>query len=370
MKFSCYKGDLNEALRFVMKAVAVKPITPTLAGIYLKADGSTLELQANKLSSGIVTTLPCSTEVPGEIVVIGKQLYDYARVLHDNLITFQDENSDNILAIESGGARIELLKMPASDFAKVKTDDLENLFLIQSVVLRELIRKTVFAVAKEEDARPIFTGCYFEIKDNQLSLVATNAHRLAFAKTELSDKYKDGAFVVPAESLRGLIDRIDPGKTDSSMRVTYSDRNMMVNFENVIMTTRLIDGAFPPYDKVIPTSSTTRVKVDTSELKRAVELVSLAAKQNEYNTAKFIFSQTGIEISSNASEGGGAGQNIVAEVEGDDLEISFNVNYIADVLRVIDSPYLNIALNDRYSPAAFTELNDDKYLYIVTPVRA
>lgn len=369
MKFSCYKSDLAEALQFVIRAVAVKPMTPILAGIYLKAEGSMLELQANNFSTGIIVRIPVNTEVAGEVVVSGKRFVEFVKNMPDDTITFSNEDTNNTLAIESGGASVELLTMNAADFPKVKTPETDRSFKIRTTVLKDLIKRTVFAVAKEND-RPIFTGCCFEIKGDQISLVATNTHRLALAKATLSDSYEECSFVVPAETLRGLMNRIASNEVENFVTISYSTRYLTFTFDNVFVNSRLIDGTFPPYDKVIPSSSTTKVKVDTGEFKRVVEFISLMSKETEYNTVKFVLSEGNIEISSNSPEVGGAVQNVEAEIDGDDLEIYFNVDYIADVLKVVDTKQLNIELNDKYSPAAFTEPDNDNYVYIATPVRA
>ena len=367
MKFSCYKSDLTEALQFVIRAVAVKPMTPILAGIYLKADGSMLELQANNFSTGMITRIPVNTEDPGEVVVSGKRFQEFVKNMPDDTITFSLE--DNTLSIESGGASVELLTMNAGDFPKVKTPETDRSFKIRTTVLRDLIKRTVFAVGKD-DMRPIFSGCCFEIAGDKISVIATNTHRLALAKETLSESYEDCSFVVPAEALRGIMLRIDPNDVENYVTINYSVRYLTFSFDNVFVNSRLIDGMFPPYEKVIPSSSSTNVKVETAAFRRAIEFVALMSKETEYNTVKFTFSDGNVEVSSNSPEIGGAGQNVEAEIEGDDVEISFNVSYISDALKVIDSKQLDIALNDKYSPAAFTEPGNDNYVYIATPVRA
>lgn len=366
MKFSCYKNDLTEALQFVIRAVAVKPMTPILAGIYLRAEGSMLELQANNFSTGIVTRIPVNTEVAGEVVVSGKRFQEFIRNMPDDTITFQDEG--NALMIESGGASVELLTMTASDFPKVKTPETDRSFRIRTTVLRDLIRKTVFAVGKD-DSRPIFMGCCFEIAGDKISLIATNAHRLAIATEKLNDSYEECSFVVPADTLRGLMLRIDPKDVENYITINYSTRYLTFTFDNVFVNSRLIEGQFPSYERIIPKSGTTHVTVKATDFKRVVEFISLMSKETEYNTVKLIFSDGAIEISSNSPEVGGAVQNVEAQIDGEELEISFNVDYIADVLRVIDSAQVNIELNDRYSPAKFTEPDNDSYVYIATPVR-
>ena len=369
MKFSCYKNDLTEALQFVIRAVAVKPMTPILSGIYLKAEGSMLELQANNFSTGIVTRIPVNTEIPGETVVSGKRFQEFIRSMLDDTITISDEGNSNSIKIESGGASVDLLTMNAYDFPKVKTPETQSMFRIRTTMLRDLIQKTVFAVAKEE-SRPVFTGCYFELTSNIISIVATNTHRLALIKEQLGNAYEDNSFIVPAETLRGLMYRIDPKDVENYVTINCSPRYLTFSFDNVFVTSRLIEGVFPPYDRVIPKETSTRVLVDTAEFKKAVEFVSLMSKETEYNTVKFIFSDNSVEISSNSPDIGDAVKSVEAQIDGNDVEISFNVDYIVDVLRVIDGERVQIELNDRYSPAKFTDPSKQNYVYIATPVRA
>ena len=367
MRFSCYKDDLNDALQFVIRAVAVKPQTPVLSGIYLRAEGSMLEVQGNNYAMGIIARIPVNTEDPGDIVVSGKKFQEFVRNMPDKTITFFDE--DNSLVMESGGASVRLLTMAAQEFPKVKTPDAESSFKIRTTTLQELIRRTVFAAAKDEGSRPIFTGCCFEIKNDAINLVATNTHRLALAKDMLTENYDEMSFVVPAETLRDIMNRIDSKDTDNYVTVKYSPRFVTFTFDNVFVTARLIEGTFPPYDRVIPTSSTTHATVSTKDFREAVELVALMSKETEYNTVKLVFNEDGIEISSDSPEVGGAVKAVDALIEGDDLEISFNAAYITDVLKIVDTAKVDIALNDKFSPAAFTEPGNENYVYIATPVR-
>lgn len=368
MKFNCYKKDVVEALPFVIRAVAVKPQTPILSGIYLRAEGSVLELQANNFATGIITGIPVNVEASGEIVVSGKRFQEFVKNMPGDTISFSDEG--NSLRIESGGASVELLTMNAEDFPKVKTPDTDNSFTIRAAALRDLIRKTAFSTMKLDTSRPIFNGVNFELDNGFVTLVATNTHRLASATDMLIDGKDKANFVVPDETLNGILSRISPKDVDSLVTVKFSGRYVTFEFENVFISSRLIEGQFPPYDKVIPKSADTRVTVDTADFKKAVEFVSLMSKETEFNTVKFVFADGGIEISANSSEVGGAVKNVEAELEGADLEIAFNVEYILDVLRVVDTKQVNIKLNGRFDPAAFYEVGNNDYVYVATPVRA
>lgn len=367
MRFSCYQDDLNDALQFVMRAVAVKPQTPVLAGVYIKSEGSVLEVQGNNYAVGIIVRIPVSTEDDGEIVVNGKKLQEFVRNMPGRTINVFEE--ENTLVMESGGASVRLSTMDVQEFPKVKTPEAEMSFKVQSIALHDLLRKTVFAAAGNEGTRPIFTGCCFEVRDELISIVATNTHRLALAKGILSATYNEVSFVVPAVTLRDIMNRINLNDRDHFATINCSTRFVTFTFDNAIVTARLIEGLFPPYDRVIPTSSMTRVIVETQKFKEAIEFVALMAKETEYNTVKLVFNNEAVEVSSDSPEIGDAVKIIDAHIEGDDLEIAFNAAYIVDVLKVIDTEKVELTFNDPFSPAAIFEPGNDNYIYIATPVR-
>ena len=343
MKFSCYKADLSDALKFALNAVAAKPTTPILSGVYLKAQGSTLELQAYDFPTGIITRIPASVEIDGEIVVSGKRFAEFVRNMPDDTLTCQLES--NALVVDSGGANVELLTMNPTDFPQVKVAEGQSSFKIMAPVFRDMINRTVFATAKKDD-RPIFTSVFFAIDGDTITAVATDTHRFALAKGELPDVAPDCSFVVPADSLRALLNRINPKDLKNYVTVTYSGRQLGFSFDNVFMTSRLVEGQFPPYQRVIPTESDTHIAVDVAKLKTAVEFVALMAKENLFNTARFTVSERGICIAANSPDIGNVVKNVALEhFDGRGVDIAFDVNYFADVLRVVTAPLLNIAFN-------------------------
>ena len=367
MKFSCYKDDLADALKAIMPAVAVKPQTPVLAGVYLKAEDNVLEIHGNNFTNGVITKIPCLTEENGEVVVHGKKFQEFVAGMSDRTVNFSVEN--NSLIVTSSGATVTLLTMNAADFPKVKAIDDGSEFKIRAGVLCDLIRKTVFATTKDKTARPIFTGVNFDFKDDCLALVATDTHRLALAKTSLPINHTPFTFVVPSAPLYNVLGNINTKEPDNLVSVSFTNRYIGFTFDNVFMTMRLLEGQFPPYDRIIPTGSNTRARVIVKEFKTAVDLIALIAKETEYNTVKLNITAAGIEISADSREVGNAVKTVDATVLGDDLNIAFNAAYLSDVLKVVDAPAINIAFNDKFSPAAVTVPGDDDYVYVVTPVR-
>ena len=232
-----------------------------------------------------------------------------------------------------------------------------------------LVRRTVFAVGNDE-SRPIFTGVQFKMQNNILSLIATNTHRLAFTKKMFDKDYPDFEFVVPAETLKGILAQIDTKSAEKIISIDYTTRNLTFAFENFIVSSRLLEGVFPPTDKLLNEETSTRACVDTAEFKDAVYFVALMAKETEYGSVKLAFANNAVEIFANSNNVGDAVKKIDAQVDGGELTIAFNASYLTDVLKVIDTPKIFIDLEETYAPIKITEPDNENFIYIVTPTRA
>lgn len=365
MKFICYRKDLSEVLKNVIRAAAVKPMTPILSGIYIKAEGDNLELQANDYTVGIIARIPVKTEVAGEVVVSAKRLADFVAKFQDDMISADDSNGS--LQIRSGNSNVELLTMDANDFPKVKSpDSVTNRIKMQESVLKDLLCKTAFAVSVDE-SRPVFTGVMFDIKDNILSLVATDTYRISLAKTRVVDFDWTNSVVVPAKALNIVANTLNDDATPVEFKI--DSKHATFDLPNYTITVRLLEGEFPSYDRVLLKGSTTQAVLNAKDFKRALELVNVMAKENEHNTVKLNIASGGINISSTSPNIGNADSSVDAQITGDDLSIAFNAAYVSDFLKLTDGQ-INIRFNDRYSPAEFTAVDDDDFIYIVTPVRA
>lgn len=368
MKFTCSKNELADALSAVSRAVAVKPPTPIVSGIYIKSEGSTLELQANNFSLGIITKIPVNTEDPGEIVVVGKFLSEIIRKLPGETVTISHKKGESLVNIQSESAAFTLLAMSAEDFPKVKTQEAFNSFKLRTSTFKNLVRKTAFACSTDE-SRPIFTGCFLEINGNSVTMAATNTHRLAVVKETISEEIEELKFIIPSSTLKDFLKIADSSAPESFVTVDCTNKFIAFTFDNVFMTSRLIEGQFPPYDKVIPSSSEIFAEINISELSSAVDRVAVISKETEYNTVRFIFSENGLDISSTSPEVGKAEEHVNAKVEGGNLDISFNVLYISEILKVLDGEVCKFAMTKPLAPVDVRSVDDDNFIYVVTPVR-
>ena len=367
MKFSCYKQDFASALASIMFAVANKPMAPILSGVLINAKSNRIELQANNHGSGARVVIPASVIEDGATVVTAKRLQDFIKNLPEDTVEVSLE--DNELNLLSGGAAVSLLTYNAAEFPTVKDVAIVRTSLdVNAAQFKANVAKVIFAVGKDE-SRPIFTGVNFEFKGGKLNLVATNTHRLARASMSIDADIPDFQVVVPVNALRGVVDKINPADTDNNLRINFAERFVSFQFDNIFITSRIIEGQFPPYERVFPKDITTDCTVNVKDLLNAVNFIALMAKENEYNTVKLRLDASGIEVAANAQEIGGAVTNVSADIDGASLDVAFNAYYLIDYLKICGVPVVHIGFGDRYSPAKFDSTDTD-YIYIATPVRA
>ena len=369
MNFTCSRKDLVEAFDVISKIVPSKPQMPILSGVYIKAEGSTLELQANNFEMGIVTKIPVNTEEPGEIVVTGKYLQEIVRKVNGETINIIHDDTQHVANIKSDTADFKLLSMSAEDFPKVKSPETFSTFSLKAATLKNLIRKTAYSCANDDNSKPMFTGCCLKTEGNNVSMTATNTHRLAILTETIGENLENVSLIIPSKTLWELFRLLDASDPSNSVTIDCSRKNISFTFDNIYMTSRLIDGEFPSHERVIPKTADTIATIKVSEMKDPIDRIALIAKETEYKNIQLVFSQNGINISSYSPDIGRAEEQISAKVEGPDLTISFNYSYIADVLKVLDSEEFVMKLTKPLSPVDIREKDRDDFIYIITPIR-
>ncbi|MCX7779370.1 MAG: DNA polymerase III subunit beta [Negativicutes bacterium] len=368
MKITCAKDKLNYAVQAVQKAVAAKTPLPILTGIYLAAHNNKVELQATDYEIGISCTIDAAVHEPGEIVLSGKYFQEMVRRMPGDIVNIESSKEDRTIKITAGMSQFNLLSLPAEEFPVLRRPVGDNLLSVKDEVMRDLIRKTIFACSTDE-ARPIFTGGLLEADENGIRLVATNTHRLALKKASLESNVDSPVkMIIPAKILNELA-RVLNYEEPMNVSVYWLKNQVMFAFDDIYIISRLIEGQFPDYNKVIPASFNTVVKVNTRDFLAAVERVSLLAREGEYNVIKFNFANQTITITSNNPDIGKAFETVPGEISGNDIEIAFNARYVTDILKNIDSDDLYFSLNTPLSPALIKPVDDENYTYIITPVR-
>ena len=367
MKFSCTKKDFTEALQITSKASSSKQQMPILSGIYLNAKENSLELQATDYELGFIVNIPAEVEETGQIVLSGRYLQEVVRKLPGEQVSFTFNREENIAHLQSEQANFTLLSMNASEFPTIPTVEEVLSFTLEDTILRELVKKTVFSCATDE-TRPVFTGCLMEVNESTVTMAATNTHRLSFKEVTLKEPVGNIKIIIPAKSLNELLHIMNP-EHPMDVKVTCSHNKISFSFDNIYMTSRLIEGSFPDYKHVIPTDFATEATIPVNPFSDAVDRVALISRSNEYNIMRFSFTQGQVHISSNNPDIGNAEETVPISLEGPEINIAFNVKYIMDVLKSINGEKCLFSLNQSLNPMRIREDGDDTFLYVVTPVR-
>ncbi|ERJ92184.1 DNA polymerase III, beta subunit [Selenomonas sp. oral taxon 892 str. F0426] len=378
MNITLGRSDLISALQIVSKGLSTKPQTPILSGVYMTAKEGLLELQSTNYELGFIVTIPAEIHTVGTAVLPGKYLTEFTRKLPAEEISIDTESSDGLAVIKSGTARFTLRTMEVSDFPVLQRMDGTLHFTIKDRTLARLVKKSTFACLREEqrDRRPIFTGCQLEVEGQEVTFAATNVHRLAVKSETLDADAGQIRVIIPARFLEEVT-RTITGEVPSDINVTCSYNQVSMSSGSIYMTSRLIEGAFPDYRRVIPRDENikTRVTLDAHVFASAVERASLIARTDQYNIVKLAFEKGLMRISSNSPEIGETEETIPAEVTGDDVTIAFNASYLMDAMKSLDSDTCILSLQGaneqgmNLSPMTIHEEADPKYIYVVTPVR-
>ncbi len=368
MKFSCLKSELVQAIQIAGRSIASKPQTPILSGIYIHANDDGLEIQSTDYEIGVILHVKAEVEKPGEIVVSGRYFYEVVRTLPDEEVMIEYDRSTEIIKISSGKSTFTLLSMKASDFPKIIPMREGKKFTVNSVVLKELIRRTIFSCATDE-TRPLFMGALLEIEGNKVRMVATNSHRLSFDEGNIESELEGlSQYVIPKRILEE-IQHILSSEIPEKVEITCTQSEMSFNIERLYITTRLIEGRYPEYRRAIPSEFSKRVTLSTASFLSAVSRVGLIARSSEYNTIKLMFNMGEVHIYSDNPVVGKAEETMQAAIEGDDIEIAFNASYLIDVLKIINSESFILELNDSLKPALVREPDNENFIYVITPVR-
>ena len=378
MNITLGRSDLISALQIVSKGLSTKPQTPILSGVYMTAKEGLLELQSTNYELGFIVTIPAEIHTVGTAVLPGKYFTEFTRKLPAEEISIDTESSDGLAVIKSGTARFTLRTMEVSDFPVLQRMDGTLHFTIKDRTLARLVKKSTFACLREEqrDRRPIFTGCQLEVEGQEVTFAATNVHRLAVKSETLDADAGQIRVIIPARFLEEVT-RTITGEVPSDINVTCSYNQVSMSSGSIYMTSRLIEGAFPDYRRVIPRDENikTRVTLDAHVFASAVERASLIARTDQYNIVKLAFEKGLMRISSNSPEIGETEETIPAEVTGDDVTIAFNASYLMDAMKSLDSDTCILSLQGaneqgmNLSPMTIHEEADPKYIYVVTPVR-
>ena len=368
MKFICEKDKLLKAINSVTKAVASKTTMPILEGILIQTNDNEIKLTTYDLEIGIEYIIECNVKDQGATVVNAIMFSEIIRKLPDTEINIT-LNDKNLLVIECEGSLYKLATMNPSEFPELPQISIENSIEIEQNTLKDMIRKTIFAVSTEEN-RPIFTGCLFEISNNKLNLVAVDGFRLAWKNKFLPNKINDFTAVIPGRTLNEInkiiLDSFDP------IKIGVAKNQALFEMENCKIVTRLLDGEFLNYSSVIPENWETRIRVNRNNMQNSFERISLISSSTIEKEKKYpvkVSIDIGKVTISCTNQTGDAKEEMYVSTEGKNLEVGFNPKYFLDALRAIDDEEVFIDFGSNVSPCIIRPVEEGDYIYMILPIR-
>ena len=361
------KANLQKAINVLQKVSQNKTSSNLPGAIYMTTKNGQVELQGNDFELGIRLTIDGDIKEPGTLVVGSRYFQELIRKLPGDTIELYKPEEGNSLTITSGSSEFNLVTLHPDDFSLVEQIHYQDHVNIDSFAMKELIDLTNYAAATDED-RPVFTGALLEIKENEVTMVATDTHRMAVKKITIDEPATTPMrAIIPTKTL-AEVSRLLPTDNPAMINIIWNRTQIVFNFESIYIISRLIEGTYPEYEKVIPSQFDSSAVIDRREFAGAVDRVSLLAKDISYNVIRYDWAESNVTLSTQNTEIGMAKEDVAVEFKGTPFTISFNGRYISDILRHSTGDNIHLFLKQN-GPVVIRQDNNPNYTYVVTPVR-
>jgi DNA polymerase-3 subunit beta len=371
MKLTIERAALLKALSHVQSVVERRTTIPILSNVLLRAEGGRLALSATDMDLEIVERVPTQVQRDGRTTAPAHTLYDIVRKLRDGAQVELDAVGErNEMILRSGRSTFTLACLPPEDYPVMSAGELPHNFTLSTSELRGLIDRTRFAISTEE-TRYYLNGIYVHAtKSNEvpvLRAVATDGHRLA--RVEMTAP--EGAagipgVIVPRKTVLELRKLVDEG--DAEIHISLSDTKIRCVVGDASLTSKLIDGTFPDYDRVIPTNNDKTLEIACKEFAEAVDRVATISTERS-RAVKLAIEPGNLTVSATSPENGTAIEEIEARYQASPIEIGFNSRYLLDIAEQIGGEYVNFVMSDAASPTLVRDSADSSALYVLMPMR-
>lgn len=371
--FTIERAALLKALAHVQSVVEKRNTIAILANVKLEVFDNTLSLTATDMDIAVTETIDATTSQEGALTVPAHTLYDIVRKLPDGseLEIKGDASGNGKVQINSGSCKFSLSCLPVNEFPVMDKGNMQHNFVLSSPELFALIDKTKFAISTEE-TRYYLNGIYLHVRKVEgeaavLCAVATDGHRLAKVESELPAGAADmPGVIIPRKTIMELRKFLEEAESD--IEISVSETKACFAFSNAVLLTKLIDGTFPDYDRVIPYDNDKILQINASAFARAVDRVSTVSS-DKTRAIKLETQKNCVILSAVSEENGTAKEEIEASYDDDSIEIGFNSKYILDMLSGFEGDEVKLTISDNAAPALVRDGDDEAALYVIMPMR-
>ncbi len=365
MKFKILREDLLTPLQHVIGAVEKRQTLPALANVLIKLNENQLTITATDLEIEMVSVIRQMMDATGEITLPARKLLDICKSL-------PDESMINILVdgdkatIQSGRSRFTLATLPASDFPSLDEISSVHEFTIPQATLRSLMEKTAFSMA-QQDVRYYLNGLMLEVGGGILRAVATDGHRLAYCEKNIDDDLIDSKqVIIPRKGVGELLRLLSD--SDDEIKVILGNNHIQCEMSDQRFTSKLIDGRFPDYTRVIPAEEGNTVIIEREMLKQALARTSILSNE-KYRGIRIILGPNLLKLQAQNPDQEEADVEVEIDYEGHPLEVGFNVNYMLEVLNTSKNDVVRVIIKDANSSCLMQFPDDEECKYVIMPMR-
>ncbi|MEE2951154.1 DNA polymerase III, beta subunit [Fulvimarina manganoxydans] len=373
MRIIIERSNLLKSLAHVHRVVERRNTIPILSNVLLRASGDGLGLKATDLDLEITESVAAQSEQDGATTVPAHLLYDIVRKLPDGSEVKLALNGEGTqMTVSAGRSNFRLQCLPESDFPDITAGELSHSFEIKAAELSRLIERTQFAISTEE-TRYYLNGIYLHTiesgSDLMLRAVATDGHRLARAEME-APAGSEGmpGIIVPRKTVGEIQKLLGDGEDEAMVRIELSDSKIRFSLGQIVMTSKLIDGTFPDYQRVIPQNNDKELTLDRQSFSAAVDRVSTISSERG-RAVKLSLVDSQLTLTVNSPDSGTATEELAVGYESDDLEIGFNARYLLDITGQLSGEDAVFMLADPGSPTLIKDGGDPATLYVLMPMR-
>ena len=367
MKLTIDRAMLIKPLGHVQSVVERRNTIPILSNVVLKAEDGQLVLTATDMDMDIVETVAAAVMEPGMITTPAQLLFEIVRKLPDGAEVEISAGDDGQVKISAGRSSFNLPTLPVDDFPAINAAPMACEFTLAAAELKSLIENTRFAVSTEE-TRYYLNGIYLHLADGQmLRAVSTDGHRLARSQMDMpANAELMPSVIIPRKAVGEMSKLIDEYEGD--IKIGLTDSRARFSFGSVDVTTKLIDGTFPDYQRVIPTENNHIMQVSVAGFKDSVDRVSTVSSEKT-RSVKMKLSPGSLTLSATSADAASATESLEVSYDGAEIEIGFNARYLLDIANQIDGDMMEFALSDSAAPTVICAPGDDANLFVLMPMR-
>ena len=365
MNIKINREVLIKPLSSVVGIVEKRQALPILSNLLLVGNANKLTFTATDLEMQTSLNIETKIETDFEITISARKLFDITRALPENSeLDFQINESR--VNVKAGKSKFNLQTLPSKDYPLLKKNDSESVSVkLSQNKLKGLLKQVDFAMA-QQDIRYYLNGLLFEIQGQKLNIVGTDGHRLSFTSTKLDDSYEKKEVIIPRKTIMELIKLLND--SDEIVELEILNQQVTFKFGDIFIITKVIDGKFPDYNRVIPVGYENGFLIDRQMLLNAMQRASILSNE-KYRGIRLVLSENNMQLITTNSEQEEAQEDIEISYNKEAIDIGFNVTYLIDVLNNIQFDQLSFTFKDSNSSCLVTIPNNDDYKYVVMPMR-